>query len=54
MKKILLTISSIKSLSAFKINTQLRGKIVVIGFNEEICGMSCRMSNTRKYALAKR
>ena len=41
-------------MSAFKISTQLRGNIVVIGFNEDICGISWRMSKTRKYAFAKR
>jgi hypothetical protein len=35
-----LTISSIKSFRAFRISTQLRGKIVVIGFSEDICGIS--------------
>ncbi len=32
--------SSIKSFNAFKISTQLKGKIVVIGFNEDICGIN--------------
>ena len=32
--------SSIRSFNAFNISTQLNGSIVVIGFSEEICGIS--------------
>ena len=46
--------SSIKSFNALRIRTQLRGKIVVIGFKEDICGINWRMRSIRKYALARR
>ena len=35
-------------------NTQLSGRIVVMGLSEDTSGMSCRMSRMRKYALASR
>ncbi len=37
------TISSIKSFKPFNIRTQPNGNIVVIGLNEDICGISFKL-----------